>query len=109
MYLRKIVITSASALALVLAGTAAGAAMTASTSDPVYYACVHGTTFRYDAGAAKCPLGYTKIHWDQTGPAGPRGAAGPAGSTGPAGATGPSTAGPGGLDVIAVCPCPWRL
>jgi len=75
------------------------AAHLANSSDPVYYACVKGAAIRYDPGAAKCPAGYTKIHWNRTGPAGARGAMGATGAPGPAG---PSTMGPSGLDVVYV-------
>jgi hypothetical protein len=56
-----------------------------SSSNPVYYACVKGTSFDNDPGAKACAAGWTKIQWNQTGPAGPRGKQGRAGPQGPPG------------------------
>jgi collagen type VII alpha len=96
MRLRNIVITGATALALVAGGTAAGAAIASSpvSSSGVIDGCY--TTAATPGGShvfvlqnqgTKCPSGTTAISWNQTGPAGP---AGPTGATGPAGATGPT-------------------
>ena len=61
-----------------------------------YYGCVTTSTgaIRIVSKTTTCKSTETKITWNQTGPAGPKGATGPAGPAGPKGATGP--AGPKG-------------
>ena len=80
----RIVITGATALALVAGGTAAGAAITGGPVDGsgVIHGCwtnaaINGTHVfvLQDAGTA-CPKGTTAISWNQRGPAGPAGLAG---------------------------------
>jgi hypothetical protein len=76
---------------------AAQAAMTAlgavaQAANVTYYACVSSTgAITIVSATTTCAAGFTKIHWNETGPAGPKGATG---ATGPKGATGP--AGPKG-------------
>ena|SRR5258708_3578137 len=103
MRIRNVIITASAGLALVLAGTAAGAAIASSpVSSGVVHACYttrasHGShaVVLQNAGTS-CPAGTTAVTWIQQGRTGARGATG---STGPAG---PSTAGPAGLDTIQV-------
>jgi Collagen triple helix repeat (20 copies) len=106
MRIRRIVITGAAALALVVGGTAAGAAIAAGPVDSsgVIHGCwtnaaVNGThVFVLQDAGTTCPKGTTAISWNQTGPqgaTGPTGATGPQGPTGPAGPVGP--VGPTGL------------
>jgi hypothetical protein len=101
MKIRHIVVAAGAGLALVAAGTAAGAAIAAGpVSSGVIHACyatratTHGShsVVLENAGRA-CPAGTTALTWNQQGRPGARGAAGPAG---------PSTAGPAGLDVQVV-------
>jgi hypothetical protein len=59
-----------------------------------YYACVTNSNgdIVIVSKTATCKSGQTKIQWNETGPAGPKGAtgaAGPAGQTGPKGASSP--------------------
>jgi Collagen triple helix repeat (20 copies) len=100
MRIRRIVITGATALALVAGGTAAGAAIAGSPVsrsgliDGCYTnAAANGShaIVLQDQGTT-CPKGSTPISWNQTGPqgpAGPVGPQGPKGDTGATGATGP--------------------
>lgn len=96
MRLGRIVITGAAALALVAAGTAAGAAIASSpvSNSGVIDGCytnaeVNGShVFVLQDQGRNCPKGSTAISWNQTGPAGPAGATGPAGPSGPTGAAG---------------------
>jgi Collagen triple helix repeat (20 copies) len=97
--IRKAVITTAAALALVAGGTAAGAAIASGPVDSsgVIHGCygqtnADGTTHNFvlqDAGTT-CPNNMTPITWSQTGPAGPAGPAGPQGAPGPTGPAGPA-------------------
>ena len=93
-----ILISAGAGLALVAAGTAAGAAI----AGPIdgsgnilgCYAKATSTgshTLTLQDVGTTCPKGTTPIQWNQTGPqgpAGPAGAMGQTGATGPAGATG---------------------
>lgn len=110
-----ILISAGAGLALVAAGTAAGAAIAGPIDGSgVIYGCYYKannagshTLVLQDVGTT-CPNNTTAIKWNQTGPQGPAGPkgdtgatgpAGPVGATGaagPAGATGP--AGPAGAD-----------
>lgn len=105
----RIIVTSAtSALLLLAAGTAAGAAIAASPIDGsgVIHGCyanspVNGVLAIHLVNAGDpCPAGMTAISWNQQGPAGatgPQGPAGPTGPQGPAGAKGdPGPQGPAG-------------
>jgi hypothetical protein len=81
---------------LLVAGGAAGAAITASpVSNGVIYGCyakstVHGAhSLILQNKGTSCPPGDTAITWNQQGPAGPAGPQGPDGSAGATGATGP--------------------
>jgi hypothetical protein len=97
MRLRNIVITGATALALVAGGTAAGAAIASSpvSSSGVIDGCytnaeVNGShVFVLQDQGTSCPKGTTAIEWNQTGLQGPAGPAGPAGATGATGPAGP--------------------
>jgi hypothetical protein len=100
MHARRIIITGATALALVAGGTAAGAAIASGpvSSSGVIDGCytnaeVNGShVFVLQDQGTACPKGTTAISWNQTGPAGPAGATGPTGPAGPKGATGPAGA-----------------
>jgi Collagen triple helix repeat (20 copies) len=95
----RLVIIAATALAVMAAGTAAAAAVTAG---PVgagvihgcYYPAVQGGSHRVvlqDVGTS-CPRGTTAIKWNQTGPRGPQGQQGqqgPQGQQGQQGQQGP--------------------
>ena len=83
--------------ALIILGTAAGAALAAGVTLPF---SVDGNTINgcYSPGGAlkvltptqsTCPDGYTPIHWNVSGPQGPAGPQGPQGDQGPAGPPGP--------------------
>ena len=113
---QTIVISGASALILLAAGTTAGAAIAGPVDGSgVISGCYtskalngsHGLVLQ-DAGTT-CPQGTTTIKWNQTGPQGPAGPAGPQGDTGAAGpqgqagATGPAgSPGPAGADGATV-------
>jgi hypothetical protein len=95
---RRIVLTTAAALALVAGGTAAGAAIASGPVDSS--GVVHGCYTTYaikgshvfvlqDAGTS-CPRGTTAIMWNQRGPQGPQGSPGPQGVAGPQGPAGTS-------------------
>jgi hypothetical protein len=101
MHVRRIVITGATALALVAGGTAAGAAITGPVGgDGTIHGCYTSQELNgshvfvlQDAGTS-CPKGTIAISWNQQGPAGPTG---PPGATGPAGPQGqPGPQGPPG-------------
>ena len=105
MNVRRVIITGATALALVAGGTAAGAAIASGpvSSSGVIDGCytnaeVNGShVFVLQDQGTACPKGTTAVSWNQTGPVGPTGATGPTGPAGPAGATGPAgPAGPAG-------------
>lgn len=88
------VMATTSIAAIGLLGGGVAYARTASSSNPVYSACVnHGAHHSlYDVttnGTPKCHHKDTTITWNHTGPAGRRGATGAKGDTGPAGAQGP--------------------
>ena len=96
----KIVMTGAAAVALVTAGTAAGAAVAGPVDGSgVIHGCyasqaINGShVIKLQNAGTSCPHGTTAIFWNQRGPAGPAGAPG---------APGPSTAGPAGLDLTVV-------
>jgi hypothetical protein len=104
MQVRRIIIATGAALALVAGGTVAGAAIAGPIdSSGVIYGCyttkaVNGShaLVLQDVGTT-CPSGTTAIKWNQQGPQGATGPAGPAGPAGPIGATGPAgPAGPAG-------------
>ena len=86
---RTIVISGASALILLAAGTTAGAAITGPVDGwGVISGCYTTKALNgshvlvlQDAGTT-CPDGTTAIKWNQTGPQGPRRAGGPAGAHG---------------------------
>jgi hypothetical protein len=88
----KVSIVGAAAVALVAAGTAAGAAIRYSprSGSGVIHGCYHkpavngSHSFMLQNARTACPPGYSAISWNQKGPAGP------------------STAGPSGLNVITV-------
>ena len=88
----RILISAAAGLALVAAGTAAGAAITGPIDgNKVIYGCfttkaINGShaLVLQDVGTT-CPSGTTAINWNEQGSQGP---AGPAGPTGPAGPKG---------------------
>ena len=93
-------ISAASGLALLAAGTTAGAAIAGGPVDGsgVIHGCwtnaaVNGThAFVLQDAGTTCPKGTAAISWNQQGQAGGAGPAGPAGATGPvgpSGATGP--------------------
>jgi hypothetical protein len=93
--LRTIVIAGASALALLGAGTAAGAAIVSPVdSSGAIHGCytngaVNGShVFVLQDSGTSCPKGSTAISWSQQGTQGPAGPAGPAGPTGAAGRQG---------------------
>jgi hypothetical protein len=96
-----ILIAAGAGLALVAAGTAAGAAIAGPIDGAgVIYGCYYKannagshTLVLQDVGTT-CPNNTTAIKWNQTGPQGPAGPAGLQGAKGDAGATGP--AGPAG-------------
>lgn len=79
------------------------ASMPASAAVVTYYGCVSNSTgaITIVSKTAVCKAGFTKISWNQVGPAGPKGAtgaAGPAGAKGATGATGATGAqGPQGV------------
>jgi hypothetical protein len=89
----KVAIVGAAAVALVAAGTAAGAAIRYSPrgGSGVIHGCyskpaINGShRFMLQNARTACPPGYSAISWNQKGSAGP---------------AGPSTAGPSGLNVI---------
>ena len=91
----KVSMVGAAAVALVAAGTAAGATIRYSPrgGSGVIHGCyrkpaIHGShTFMLQNARTGCPPGYSAISWNQKGPAG---------------LAGPSTAGPSGLNVITV-------
>lgn len=99
---RNILLASATALTLLAAGTAAGAAMAGGPIDGsgMIHGCytttpVNGLLALHLVNAGSpCPAGTTAITWNEQGPAGATGPQGPAGPTGPAGPVGP--AGPPG-------------
>ena len=92
----RIVIGAAAALAVLGAGTAAGAAVLASPVDNsgvihgCYYPGTRGThkIVLQDAGT-NCPSGTTAIKWNKKGPAGPQGRQGNTGAPGAQGPPGP--------------------
>jgi hypothetical protein len=93
---RRIILTVAAALALVVGGTAAGAAIASGPVDSsgVVHGCyttnaIKGSHFFViqDAGTS-CPRGTTAIMWNQQGPQGPKGEAGPQGPAGTSGWSG---------------------
>jgi hypothetical protein len=95
---RRIILTMASALALVAGGTAAGAAIASGPVDSsgVVHGCyttnaIKGSHFfvLQDAGTS-CPRGATAIMWNQQGAQGPQGSPGPQGVAGPQGPAGTS-------------------
>ena len=95
---RRIILTVAAALALVVGGTAAGAAIASGPVDSsgVVHGCyttnaIKGSHFFViqDAGTS-CPRGTTAIMWNQQGPQGPQGSPGPQGPQGAAGPQGPA-------------------
>jgi Collagen triple helix repeat (20 copies) len=98
MSIGRIVITGASALALLGGGTAAGAVVAASPvgSNGVIHGCwtnagkggSHAIVLQ-NAGT-KCAKGSIAISWNEKGPQGPAGKAGATGPAGKAGATGPA-------------------
>jgi Divergent InlB B-repeat domain/Collagen triple helix repeat (20 copies) len=118
-----ILISAASGLALLAAGTAAGATIASGPIDSsgVIYACYtakaasgsHALVLQ-DVGTT-CPSGTTAIQWNKQGPAGPQGPQGPQGDPGPAGppgATGPQgpqgpqgPPGPSSLDALDGTAC----
>jgi hypothetical protein len=102
MHIRRPVIITAAALALVAGGTAAGAAIAAGPVDGagVIHSCMSPATLNgthlvelQDVGTS-CPQGWTAVTWNQTGPPGATGPTGPQGPIGLTGAVGP--AGPAG-------------
>ena len=61
----------------------------AQAANVTYYACVSSAgAITIVSATTTCAAGFTKIHWNETGPAGPRGATGPKGATGAAGPKG---------------------
>lgn len=101
--MKKIVIAAASALAVVVGGTAAGAAVLAGPIDgaEVIHACYYPATASgshrvvlQNAGR-KCPSGSTAISWNQVGRTGRQGPPGQPGQQGQQGH--PGRPGPGGL------------
>src|SRR5689334_23832443 len=92
----RILISAAAGLALVAAGTAAGAAIGGPIdSQGVIYGfyttkAVNGShaLVLQDVGTT-CPSGTTAIKWNQMGPQGPTGPVGPKGDTGAQGPAGP--------------------
>jgi Divergent InlB B-repeat domain/Collagen triple helix repeat (20 copies) len=117
-----ILISAASGLALLAAGTAAGAAIAGPIdSAGVIYGCYttkavsgsHALVLQ-DVGTT-CPSGTTAIQWNKQGPAGPQGPQGPKGDPGPVGpqgATGPQgpqgpqgPPGPSSLDALDGTAC----
>jgi hypothetical protein len=84
---------------ILVAGSVAMAV--ASSTTPIYHACLHnGTLSKVGTKQPTCPLGYKSISWNSVGPAGatgskgatgvvgPKGVNGVQGATGPRGATG---------------------
>ena len=91
--------TAAVVVGIVGATVALTASSGAATPSTTYSACLRtGQLTNVAVGAkprAACPAGSTTIHWNMTGPAGPRGASGaigPRGLTGATGTTGPTGA-----------------
>ena len=104
----RILISAGAGLALLAAGTTAGAAIAGGPIDSsgVVYGCWTNTAINgshafvlQDAGTT-CPKGTTAISWNQQGPAGPAGSQGPQGPKGDPGAQGspgpPGSPGPQG-------------
>jgi hypothetical protein len=91
-----ILISAGAGLALVAAGTAAGAAITGPIDGSgVIYGCyatkatsTGGHTLTLQDVGTTCPKDTTAIKWNQTGPTGPAGPVGPTGATGPQGPKG---------------------
>lgn len=114
LHLPRTILRAAGMSALLLvAGGAAGAAITASpVSGGIIYGCYAKSTVNgahsliLQNKGTGCPAGDTAISWNQQGPAGPAGRQGPGGSAGATGAAGPEgpqgpagpagTQGPGG-------------
>ena len=99
-----ILISAGAGLALLAAGTTAGAAIMGGPVDGsgVIHGCwtnaaLNGThVFVLQDAGTTCPKGTAAIAWNQAGPTGPAGAAGPPGPAGAKGDTGPQ--GPPGND-----------
>lgn len=83
---RRNTLAALAAVVVALGGSTMAVAdsLAPATAATVIYACVNGTTkaMTQSTATATCPTGATKIHWNVTGPPGPKGAPG---ATGPPG------------------------